>query len=352
MRVCTFNAMVLKMTHLKTSLFVAVAFLTFVPLAISQSGPEESAKPSASIELPDPVATVNGEPISRADLEAAFERAVASAGASADDIPAPQKLAGYRQILNDMVMEKLVEEESKDVSVPDADVQAEVGKIKAQFPNEEAFKEQLSKMGESPEQLSDTVRSMLKQRKWIEGKIAGQDAVSDEDAKKYFEENKEEFDMPELVQARHILFLVPEDAPEEKIQEKKAAAEKAIERAKAGEDFGELATELSEDEGTKSRGGELPPFPKGRMVPAFEEAAFKQEVGEVGEPVRTPYGFHVIKVEDKQPAKTLTFDEVKPRLVQILQNEKRQEAVNDLVEGLREQAEVQINLPEGGTPGA
>jgi len=342
------------MTHPKTSLLAALALFAFVPAAVSQSDAAEKEKAAASaaaVELPDPVATVNGEPISKTELEDAFNRAVESAGASPDAIPTPQKLAGYRQILNDMVMEKLVEAKSKDVTVPDEEVSSEVGKIKGQFPNEEAFKEQLTKMGESPEQLEDTVRSMLRQRKWIEGKIAGQDAVSDEDAKKYFEENKQEFDMPELVRARHILFLVPEDAPEDKVAEKKAAAEKAIERANSGEDFGQIASELSEDEGTKSRGGELPFFPRGRMVPAFEEAAFSQEVGKVGEPVRTPYGFHVIKVEEKQDAKSLTFDEVKPKLIQILQNQKRQQAVNDLVEGLRNDAEVKINLPEGA-PGA
>lgn len=335
------------MTPLKSSLLaVALAFATGFPLSAQE--PAEEAPASPNLELTDPVATVDGDPISKAELEDAFGAAVASAGVSPDQIPPAQRLAGYRQILNDMIMEKLVEGKSSDVSVPEDEVSEEMNKIKSQFPSEDAFKQQLERIGESPEELQDSIRAMLRQRKWIEGQIAGRDAVSEEDAKKYFEENKDQFKMPEQVTARHILFLVPEGAPEEVVKEKEAAAQKAIERANAGEDFGKLAEELSEDEGTRSRGGELPPFPRGDMVPEFEKAAFSQEVGKIGEPVRTQYGIHVIKVEDKEGPKDLSFDEVKSQLTAFLQSQKRQQAVFELVQGLRDKADVKINLPDGG----
>ncbi|MFY8217379.1 MAG: peptidylprolyl isomerase, partial [Chthoniobacterales bacterium] len=121
---------------------------------------------------------------------------------------------------------------------------------------------------------------------------------------------------------------------------------KALERAKKGEDFTALAKELSEEPGADQSGGDLGFFTKDRMVPEFAEAAFTQEKDAIGGPVKTDFGFHVIKVTDKKDAGTMSFDEVKEQLIAFLKDGKRREAVRTVVDGLRSDSKIEINLPE------
>ena len=116
---------------------------------------------------------------------------------------------------------------------------------------------------------------------------------------KYYEEHAKEFETPLQARAAHILISVPEGAGGEAEAKAKAAAADVLRRAKAGEDFAKLARELSQDPGSAGSGGDLGYVSKGEMVPQFEDALFKLKKGEISpEPVRTPFGFHVIKVTD------------------------------------------------------
>lgn len=324
---------------------LVLPFSVFAADAPTDAAPA-AATPSATIDLKDPVAVVNGKEISKADLEKAFADAVGAAGIEPGMLSAEQRLAGYRQLLDDMITDSLVSAKAESITITDDDVKAELEKIKSQFPSPEVFEEQLKQSGQSPEQLADMVKAGMKQRKWIESQIEGKDAVGEADAKKFYEENTSEFEQPEQVQASHILFLVPEDATPEVVKEKEDAAKAALERAKKGEDFTALAKELSEEPGADQSGGDLGFFTKDRMVPEFSEAAFSQEKDAIGGPVRTDFGFHIIKVTDKKPAGTLPYDEVKEQLVAFLQDGKRRDAVRDVVEGLRSDSKIEINLPE------
>ncbi len=111
------------------------------------------------------------------------------------------------------------------------------------------------------------------------------------------------------MKASHILFLVKKEDSEDVVKAKLAAAKKAATRAKK-EDFTKLAKELSEEPGAKESGGDLGYFSKDRMVPEFADVAFNQKMNTVSEPVRTQFGWHVIKVTDKKPAGTLPYDQV------------------------------------------
>ncbi len=331
---------------------ILVAGSLVLPLSIFAADPAAPAAPPASaaesqpIELKDPVAVVNGEEISKADLEKAFAEAVGAAGVEAGMLSAEQRIAGYRQLVDDMITDKLVAKKAESIEVTDDDVKVELDKIKSQFPSPEVFEEQLKQSGQTPDQLGEMVKAGMKQRQWIESQIAGKDAVVEADAKKFYDENTEEFSQPEQVQASHILFLVPEDATPEVVKEKEDAAKAALERANKGEDFAALAKELSEEPGADQSGGDLGLFTKDRMVPEFADAAFSQEKDAIGGPVKTDFGFHIIKVTDKKPAGTMSFDEVKEQLMSFLQNNKRQEAVRSIVEGLRSDSKIEVNLPQ------
>jgi peptidyl-prolyl cis-trans isomerase D len=123
--------------------------------------------------------------------------------------------------------------------------------------------------------------------------------VTDAEVDKYYEEHARDFETPHQMRAAHILIRVPEGAAAEAEGKAKAAAAEALRRARAGEDFAKLARELSQDPGSAANGGDLGFVAKGEMVPPFEEALFKLKKGEISaEPVKTPFGFHVIKVTD------------------------------------------------------
>jgi peptidyl-prolyl cis-trans isomerase C len=300
---------------------------------------------SASLDLKDPVATVDGDQISKAQLDEAFDKAVQMTGIKAADLTPEQKLEGYRQILDELITEKLVNKAAAGISVPPADVDAQIAKIKAQFPSDEDFSKQLAQVGQTPEQLSDTIRKMLQQQRWLETQLAGKTEVSEEEAKKFYEENKTEFAQPETVKASHILFRVNKEDAQEIVDQKLKAAQGAEARAKKGEDFTALAKELSEEPGAKESGGDLGFFPKDRMVPEFAEVAFSEKVGDISNPVRTQFGWHVIKVTEKKPAGTLPYDEVKSQLMTYLKAKKQEEAAQEVLKTLRDSAKIENTLP-------
>src|SRR5262249_60402895 len=125
--------------------------------------------------------------------------------------------------------------------------------------------------------------------------------ATDAEVEKYYAEHAQEFETPTKAKAAHVLVRVGETGGSEAEHQAKATIADVIRRAKAGEDFAKLAREVSEDPGTKDKGGDLGLVGKGEMVPAFEQGLFELKKGDVSpEPVRTPFGYHAIKVSEVQ----------------------------------------------------
>jgi peptidyl-prolyl cis-trans isomerase D len=139
--------------------------------------------------------------------------------------------------------------------------------------------------------------------------------VSEEEISQYFELNKNAYSTPKKVRARHILFKTEPDAKEEKLDEVRNNALKVLKEARARADFAKLAEKYSDDPGSKNKGGDLGFFARDRMIKPFSEAAFAMKLGEISEPVQTPFGWHLIKVEEIQEAKepVLAEEEVQIR---------------------------------------
>ncbi len=305
-----------------------------------------SGATSNVIALKDPVATIDGVSISKADLEKAFKEAVASSNVNPATLTADQKIQGYHQILDALIMEKLVDKKSTGTEVSDAEVHEEIEKIKKQFPTPDAFSAELKKSGQTMDQFTTNLKKSMRQTKWMKAQIQGKDVVTDADAQKFYNENIKKFANPEMVRASHILFLVPQGASDSVVKAKEEAAKTAISRANKGEDFSKLATELSEEPGAKQRAGDLGFFSKNQMVPEFATAAFDQKVGSVSEkPIKTKFGYHVIKVTEKKPAGTASFQEVKANIIAYLQNKKRREAFKAEMQQLRQAAKIENFLP-------
>lgn len=307
-------------------------------------GKEAAAKPFV---LKDPVATLDGQEIKVAELEKVVENMLAQRGGSMKDVPDAMKPALYRNVIDGVIAEKLVTREASKVEVTDADVTAEFDKFKKQFPDEKVFNEQLKAQGQSVDGIKKEIHRYLQQNRWMEEQVKGKVEVTDAEMETFYKENPDQFKQPEQVRASHILVKVEQGAKEEDVKAKSEAANKILDRVKKGEEFAKIAAELSEDPGSKERGGDLDFFVREQMVPPFSEAAFKLKKGEVSpEPVRSDFGFHIIKVTDRKDAGDVSLAEAKPQLVPFLEGRKKQAEIGKVLRTLRESAKVTINLPE------
>jgi peptidyl-prolyl cis-trans isomerase D len=158
-------------------------------------------------------------------------------------------------------------------------------------------------------------------------KIAAATAVGDQDLQAYYDQHRDEYRVPEQVKVSHILIKTPLPAPGAKEDEKavadaRAKAEGVLKEVKAGGDFAKLAEKYSDDPGSAKSGGELGWIGRGRTVPEFEKAAFSMGKGQTSDLVKSSYGFHIIRVEDKQDAHLKTFAEVKSEIEQKVKQQK------------------------------
>ncbi|MED0676556.1 peptidylprolyl isomerase [Aneurinibacillus thermoaerophilus] len=263
------------------------------------------------------VARVNGETISRDDL---YNFMVKQNGEQALDV---------------LITNSIINQEAKkqNISVSQADIDKELKKVKDSFGTEEAFNQALKQTGFSLQDLREDAAINIKVKKLLEPKVP----ITEEEMKKYFEENKAMFATEEQVKARHILVETKEKADEVK---KKLAA---------GEDFAELAKKYSIDINNKDQGGDLGFFGKGQMVEPFDKVAFSLAPGKISDPVKTEFGYHIIKVEQKKPAKQANYEESKSEIKDMLFAKKMQPVYNTWMEEKRAEYKIENFLTKKQT---
>jgi len=171
-------------------------------------------------------------------------------------------------------------------------------------------------------------------------------APTDADLRQYYSQHGDQYKVPERVHVRHILIKTPTPGPDGKGDQKADAAAKAkaddlLKQIQNGADFAELAKKNSDDPGSAAKGGELPPFQHGAMVPEFEQAAFGlQNKSQLSGLVKSQYGYHILQLLDKQPAHTRSFEEVKSEIEPIVKQQKQTKAADELARTLESQAKV------------
>lgn len=309
------------------------------PPAGALLGPEP-AKPVPA-QLPDVLARVNGEAVSKAE----FDRAVAALEArNGGPVPAQQRDRILRDVLDQIVSYKLLTQESKarQIAATDSEVDERMKEIQAQFPSEDAFKQMLTSRNTTVEQVRGDIRQDLTVQKLITGAIADKVAVTPEQVKDFYARNPDQFKQPERVRASHILITVPKDAEPAAKNAARTKAAGILKDAKAGKDFAALAKEHSQDPGSAQNGGDLGFFQQGQMVGPFNDAAFTLAPGQISDLVETEFGFHIIKVAEKQAARTVPLEEVRPRLEQYLERMNREQQTEAFVNGLRTKGKIEI----------
>lgn len=245
-----------------------------------------------TITKKDVVASVNGEDIQREELYSMLE-----------------DLYGD-EVLENLILDKVIdfEVDKEKITITDQEIEDEMNALIESYGGEEYFNQMLETNGVDKAMFKDDVITYLKTKKLLEPRIE----ITDEEMKTYFEENKDSFAEAEQVQASHIL-----------VEDEKTAKEVKEKLAK-GEDFAALAKEYSTDEANAENGGDLGYFPKGTMVDEFDEVVFSLAINEISEPVKTEYGYHIIKLVDKKAATEANYDDSKDTIHEKLLEEKLQ----------------------------
>ncbi|HPR64452.1 MAG TPA: peptidylprolyl isomerase [Thermoanaerobaculia bacterium] len=260
---------------------------------------------------------------------------------SGRQIPAGVEDTLRKQAAETLIQTAIMEQAARDANtvVPEEEIKKEVDGVIQSFGSEEQFEKALQDAGIARDHFLAQVRRSLLIDAFISNKYKDAGISTDGEAKAYYDANPNQFLRPEQVKASHILFRVAENAPEAESEAAHKKAQDACKRAKAGEDFAELAKALSEGP-TAPNGGDLGYFAKGRMVPEFDASAFSLKPGEISEPVKTKFGWHVIKVTDHRDESKMAFDEVKDRLKTFLGNSRLREKIQEFITEMRSKAEI------------
>jgi parvulin-like peptidyl-prolyl isomerase len=199
--------------------------------------------------------------------------------------------------------------------------------LQHQFADDRQFRAALYRSGVPQRTLRRTLAEAIRGEEWIENQIASQIAVSDAEVQKYFEQHQAEFMQPMRIRARHIFLAAPEGSAAELMQAKQRAILDVAARLGGGEDFGELAAAVSEDEASKTRGGDLGFFAADRVPAEFFAAAESLAIDAPPRFLQSHFGFHALQVTDVHPARPLTLAEATPEITALITAEKRRGAV-------------------------
>lgn len=289
-------------------------------------------------------AKVNGVGIKAATLDTAVNNFVENQKMFGTTVKEEDKAKLKKDILNELVSAELLYQASQKAGLGDLakDVDSQLENIKKGFGSDQEFQKVLKERGIGLKDLREDIKKGVYINAYLEKDVFSKlSPVTEEQKKQEYDGNKDKLDVPDEVRASHILIKAGEKAtPEEKkIAKEKIEALRA--RAMSGEDFAKIAKENSED-GSAANGGDLNYFRKGDMVKPFEDAAFGLEKDQISPVVETQFGYHVIKVTDKKPAHTLTYEEVSKDIERFLVNKQKRDEINKTVESLKKNAKIEI----------
>lgn len=201
----------------------------------------------------------------------------------------------------------------------------------------EQLRERLKADGTDYKSFRENLRDQMMTERVREREVQGRIKVSDAEIDAWLDKKRAALEQGGQINLAQVLVSVPEGAADGVVAEKRARAEEALARIKGGEDFAKVAAEASKDPGSKAEGGDLGWFTKERMVPDFANAAFAMKAGQVSDPIKTQFGWHVIKVEEKRTKPQPTFDELKEQIDQHLIRKAQQ----DMILKLRSEAKIE-----------
>ncbi len=305
--------------------------------------------PLARAELVDRVAAVvNNDVITLSELEkrAAPELARVDQEVTGPD-RAQKRAAALKRTLDTMIDEKLVDNELKElkVSIGDKEVDAAVDEVKKSYNlTDDQLQQAVAREGYSMAEYREQMRKQIGRYKLISEKVRKNVKVSDADVKSEYDRMTRAEGEDYEVHVRHILIAVPRTASQAQVdQARRKAAAVAVEAREPGVDFAQLAKKRSEGS-SSTDGGDLGFFKRGTMVPEFERVAFNLKTGEVSEPVRTQFGWHVLKLEEIRKLGMKPLAEVRPEIEERLRRQQAERLTSQYMETLRNGAVVEKKI--------
>ena len=342
---------------MKSTLTSLVPLLAAAALPALAPAPSRAATTNAPAPTKPPVKTSDlfatkvvakgkGFEITRAQLDDEVIRIKSQYAGRGQNIP-PQDLALMdRRVLEQLIQVQLLRTKATEADVAAGKALAEkrFEEAKTRLGSEETLNRQLKLMGATREEVlakwteSATAETVLKRELKVN--------ITDAEVRKYYDDYPARFEEPEMVRASHILLMTSDPKTNTELtDEQKAAKRKQMEgllkRARAGEDFAKLAQENSEDLGSKDKGGEYK-FPRGQMVPEFEAAAFSLGTNQVSDIITTRFGYHIIKLSEKIPARKVEFEKAAPDIKEGLTQQALQKQFPDYLAKLKTEAGVEI----------
>ncbi len=329
------------------------------PEAPDANAPSSGQTPQAvapkDVETPQPdkvMATVNGTSIMESQVRQRVQdkwgAQLEKLAAQSPQLAAQQEKQAMQLAVNELVIEELLDEEAKRAGI-DITVDQAIAEITKQLAAEnppvtlEEYKTRLEAQGISFDTMKAFLARNMKYSQLLETKVGDAIQTTEEEARKFYEGNPDEFKVPEQVRASHILISTePTDASADANQVKAQAREKAerlLKQVKEGADFATVAKENSSCP-SAANGGDLGFYPRGEWAKPFEDAAFAMKVGEISDLVETQFGYHIIQVTGHTDPNTITFAAAKDRIIENLKAAKRQKALGNYIESLRQKATI------------
>lgn len=339
--------------HLARCLVVAAVSVPVLAAAQPVGTPPPTAAPKSpnagkKVIVERVIAVVNDSIVLRSELEARMVPVIGEAQQIADPKERERRIAKLRtQVLDEMVSEELIVQAAAEarIDVESSEVQAALDEIKSTNNLDDAALAQvLAAQGYTLSNYKQDLRRQLMRLRAVNQLVAPKVNVTDEDIKARYDEMQRRSQSVSAVKLSHILLKLPEGATEQQEREARDRAAKAMERVKAGEEFGKVATEVSDDVGTKDTGGELGYFQRGSVNPEWEPIVFAMQKGEVRGPIPGPQGLHVFQVTEVQTSALKPFEQMKEQISRELRRRDMDKLTQAWIEELRKKAYIDIKL--------
>lgn len=319
----------------------------------AQQGPGSlvAAESKPLVDANQVVVTVNGTAITEGKVRQALQQQMAQMGGRSGIPPEMMEQLGAQfrsQIVDGLIAEQLLVERVKDSNMAPTETQV-MDQIKTIAAGQEPavsvdeFKTVLAQRGYDFNDVVQQIGREMGIQKLLLTQCEAKVSVSDADANSYYAENSEEFDVPEQVKVSHILIapetMTPGTDPNQAKVAARTKAEGLLAEVKGGKDFAELAKAHSACP-SSADGGDLGFIERGKAVAPFEEAAFALDVGSLSGVVETEFGYHILKVTERKPARRLPFAEAKDQIVAKLREERNRDVVTAYISDLKAKATI------------
>jgi len=292
------------------------------------------------------VAVVNQEMITLSEVEKRIPL-LKEEIATEDRLEKQERMrALYRQVLEKLIEEKLIDQEAKKsgVKISSKEVEATMEEVKRRnAATQEDLEKALAVEGLTLETYKKQIEKGLQRQKLINWSVKVEGKAGEKELREFYQKNIGRYRVNETYRPGQILFVIPKGATPEEIREIRKKCQKVLERIKKGEDFGEMALLYSEDTSNRDH-GDLGYFRRGELLPVFEREALRLKVGEVSGIIRTDFGFHIIKLLDRKGTDPLPFEEVIERVKADYYDGEMEKAFKQYLSTLREKAVIEIKL--------